>query len=74
MQKASAAIADPHHVVAPEPIPEGRRRLGVLILAAGWLVLVATFAIQILHAAGIMTAGFANWRPAVYAYLFWAVA
>jgi multiple sugar transport system permease protein len=74
MQEASAAVADPRHVVAAEPVPESRRRLGALVLAAGWLVLVATFAIQTLHAAGVITAGFANWRPAVYAYVVWAVA
>ena len=30
--------------------------------------------VQILHATGTITAGFADWRPVLYAYLLWAVA
>ncbi|HTE95972.1 MAG TPA: sugar ABC transporter permease, partial [Bradyrhizobium sp.] len=30
--------------------------------------------IQILHAAGAIAAGFADWRPILYAYLLWATA
>src|SRR5713101_8253792 len=29
--------------------------------------------IQILHATGAITAGFADWRPILYAYLLWAI-
>lgn len=72
MQNASAIVAE--DVIVPEPIPEGRRRLGRLILVAGWLVLLATFAIQAFSGAGLIDDGFDNWRPVVYAYLAWAVA
>ena len=45
-----------------------------------WLILVASIGfallllIQALHVAGTIAIGFDNWRPALYAYVLWAVA
>lgn len=74
MQNASAVLADPKEVVAPEPVPAARQRLGQFVLIAGWVVLLGTLAVQILASAGLIYKGFDNWRPLVYAYLVWAVA
>ena len=74
MQDASAISADPKDLVAPEPVPAARQRLGQLVLIAGWAVLLGTLAVQVLSSAGLIYKGFDNWRPLVYAYLAWAVA
>ena len=48
--------------------------------AGRWLILVASIGfsllllIQALHVAGTIAIGFDNWRPALYAYVLWAVA
>jgi multiple sugar transport system permease protein len=48
--------------------------------AGRWLIAVGSFGfafvllVQTLHAAGAVAIGFENWRPALYAYLLWAVA
>jgi multiple sugar transport system permease protein len=48
--------------------------------AGRWLILFGSFGfalivlIQILDAAGAIAIGFDNWRPALYAYVLWAVA
>jgi multiple sugar transport system permease protein len=51
-----------------------RRRAGHLVfwLATGLLGLIAL--LQALDAYGVLTIGFRNWRPLVYAYLVWGVA
>ncbi|HWK67386.1 MAG TPA: sugar ABC transporter permease [Rhizobiaceae bacterium] len=74
MQDASALEAVPRDIVAPEPVSAARQRLGQFVLVAGWAVLLATLALQILSSAGLIYRGFDNWRPLVYAYLAWALA
>jgi multiple sugar transport system permease protein len=71
----SAPLADVRRdKAASHRIPIGRRNAGrtlvLLISAACVLVLL----VQILHTAGAITVGFADWRPILYAYLFWATA
>jgi multiple sugar transport system permease protein len=55
-------------------LPEGRKRLGNIIFWAASLLVVATFAIQALHVAGLTAFGWPNWRPALYAVVIWCVA
>jgi multiple sugar transport system permease protein len=50
-----------------------RKALGKGIIFIGCLVLAAILLVQLLYATGVTAAGFRNWRPALYAYLFWAV-
>ncbi|MGF1631225.1 MAG: carbohydrate ABC transporter permease [Kiloniellaceae bacterium] len=73
MQDVSASHSELDDVVAAEPAPGSRGRWGAVILAAGTCVLVATFAVQLLHANGSIAFGFDTWRPVLYAYLVWAV-
>lgn len=73
MQQAATVSASLDDIVPSETVPEGRRRLGRAILALGFLVLGVVLLMQILHAAGIVDLGFRNWRPVLYAYVFWGV-
>ncbi|WP_244635979.1 carbohydrate ABC transporter permease [Chthonobacter albigriseus] len=45
---------------------------GLFVLAS--LGLAGIFLLQVLDAAGTVAIGFADWRPVLYAYLFWSVA
>ena len=51
-----------------------RKLIGRAILWAASLLLVAAFLAQALFSAGLISVGFANWRPVLYAYLLWSVA
>jgi multiple sugar transport system permease protein len=61
------------HVVTNDNISAARRRFGQGLMwgSAGLLVLIAV--LQTLHALGRYDFGFANWRPTLYAYVFWAI-
>ncbi|HLW93120.1 MAG TPA: sugar ABC transporter permease, partial [Roseiarcus sp.] len=52
----------------------GRPVLGRWLFRLATLTLVAVAAFQILNAAGVVEIGFADWRPLLYAFLFWSVA
>jgi multiple sugar transport system permease protein len=52
----------------------GRRALGRVILILSSLALATVLLVQVLHSTGTVSAGFANWRPLLYAYLLWALA
>ncbi|KQT52432.1 sugar ABC transporter permease [Aureimonas sp. Leaf460] len=59
----------PAHDTAP-----GHRRLGRILLSlasAGLLLLVA---LQAAQSAGLVSLGFSDWRPVLYAYLVWSLA
>src|SRR5205807_683923 len=60
--------------VATSEVAEAKGRIGRIVIFAGSAVLVATLAIQLLHTLGAISAGFANWRPVVYAYILWGIA
>lgn len=51
-----------------------RKTIGRSLLAISLLILGAVLLIQALHASGAIAFGFPNWRPALYAYAFFAVA
>lgn len=50
-----------------------RHRLGVGILAAGSLILIAVFVAQVLYAFEIISVGFSNWRPVLLAFVLWGI-
>jgi multiple sugar transport system permease protein len=60
--------------VADEQTPIGRPLLGKWIVRLASLLLVAVVALQGLSVFGYVSVGFANWRPALYAFLLWSVA
>jgi multiple sugar transport system permease protein len=74
MQDSSALAAGRRDKVASPRISNTRNYLGRGFLVFATLVLVAVLLVQILHADGRISAGFADWRPVLYAYLLWSVA
>jgi multiple sugar transport system permease protein len=54
--------------------PVGRKRAGQALAGLASLGCLLVLLIQVLHATGVITAGFADWRPVLYAYLLWATA
>src|SRR5690242_16500251 len=74
MQDSSALAAGRQDKVASQRISSTRNYLGRGFLVLATLVLAAVLLVQILHADGKIDAGFADWRPVLYAYLFWAIA
>ena len=60
------------HIVTNDNLPAGRIAFGRLIIwgSAGLMVLVAL--VQALDASGRLSLGLPNWRPTLYAYVFWA--
>jgi multiple sugar transport system permease protein len=55
-------------------VSDRRRFAGHLVFWAGTALLAAVVLIQILDANKILTIGFGNWRPVLFAYLVWGVA
>jgi multiple sugar transport system permease protein len=55
-------------------IPDTRRNLGRGLIVLASLGLAVVLLIQVLYAAGAISTGFENWRPALYAFLLWGVA
>jgi multiple sugar transport system permease protein len=60
------------HMAVSTPVPESRRGMGRLIVAAATLVLAAMALWQILFETGAVASGFETWRPVLYAFLVWA--
>src|SRR5882724_4705349 len=74
MQDSSPPADDRHHKLASQRVLFSRTTAGralVVLVSLGFALLLL---IQILHATGAIAAGFADWRPVLYAYLVWAVA
>jgi multiple sugar transport system permease protein len=71
----SSAITDGRHHEAVSPFKlSGRKNAGRALIAVASVILLSVILIQILHTTGTIAAGFADWRPILYAYLLWAVA
>jgi len=73
MQDSSAAAS-----IRPEraPLPRAllsRRTVGRALLGLASAGALFVLLIQVLHVTGAIAAGFANWRPILYAYLAWAI-
>lgn len=73
MQHASELPADFDGVIPAQEVPENRKRLGRMLLMLGFVVLAGTALIQTLNRWGAIEFGFANWRPVLYAFIFWGV-
>ena len=59
---------------ASDGIGEGRRNAGRWLILLATVCFIAIAIIQALYAAGATTAGFATWRPVLYAYVLWSIA
>jgi multiple sugar transport system permease protein len=55
--------------VSPERVRDGRR-----IITLATVGFAAVVSIQVLSDAGLLTWGFENWRPVLYAYVLWGIA
>ena len=64
---------DQLHVVTDDNIPVGRKAFGRMILWGSAALLAATALLQTLDRTGLLTLGFGNWRPTLYAYVLWAI-
>jgi multiple sugar transport system permease protein len=51
-----------------------RRQAGRQLVLAATVLMLAAFVMQTLYALGVLSFGFANWRPLVYVYMLWAIA
>ena len=74
MQNSSPVVDDRHDRVASHRILGSRKNAGRALVVVASLGLLLVLLIQILHATGAIAAGFADWRPILYAYLLWATA
>src|SRR5215831_19799764 len=74
MQKSSSLASERREQVASRAVPVARKNTGRAILAFASLVLLVVLLAQILHVTGAIRAGFADFRPSLYAYLVWSVA
>ncbi|HEY4836534.1 MAG TPA: sugar ABC transporter permease, partial [Bradyrhizobium sp.] len=74
MQNSSPLAGEPHHKLASRRLPVSRNNAGRALLVLASLAFLLLLLIQILHATGAINAGFADWRPILYAYLVWAIA
>jgi multiple sugar transport system permease protein len=59
---------------ASDGIGEGRRSAGRWLIILATICFAAIAIIQALFAAGVTGAGFATWRPILYAYVLWSIA
>ena len=61
------------HVVTSDEISSGRRRLGRTLVWASFAVFAATFLAVAMQDSGRIALPFTTWRPALYAFLVFAV-
>src|SRR5256884_748536 len=74
MQDSLPVADERHHKLASRRILVSRKKAGRALVVLASLGFSLVLLIQILHATGAITAGFADWRPILYAYLLWATA
>ena len=55
-------------------IQNHRKTLGKAMILIATIILVALFMTQNFHKSSSISFGFENWRPILYAYLFWSIA
>lgn len=55
-------------------VPPQRRKLGSLIIRLSTLLLGLAILVEALYAAGVISFGFPNWQPILFAYVLWSVA
>ncbi len=69
----STAEGDFLHVVTADDVSERRRLLGKALVWGSAGLLGCVVVVQLADHHSIASLGFENWRPTLYAYLFWAV-
>jgi multiple sugar transport system permease protein len=74
MQESIAVTDSGHYKPALRPNLARRKLAGRALVAIASLAGLLILLIQILHTTGTIEAGFANWRPILYAYLVWSIA
>jgi multiple sugar transport system permease protein len=74
MQNSSLVADDGHRKLAAQRRLVSRKNAGRALVVVASLGFGLALLIQILHATGSIAAGFADWRPILYAYLLWAIA
>jgi multiple sugar transport system permease protein len=74
MHNSSPAADDRHHRHASQRSLVSRKSAGRALVAVASLGCLLVLLVQVLHATGTIAAGFADWRPVLYAYLVWAIA
>ena len=74
MQNSSAAADQRRHKLKSQRPLVSRNNAGRALVGLASLGCLLVLLIQILHATGAIHAGFADWRPILYAYLLWGVA
>jgi multiple sugar transport system permease protein len=67
------AQADLLHVVTTDNLTPRRIAMGRLLVRGAAALLGLTILVQVLFEYGVIAFGFDNWRPILYAYIFWAV-
>jgi len=60
------------HVVTADDISDQRRRLGKSLVWGSAALMALIMVLQTLDGIGTLSIGFENWRPSLYAYLFWS--
>ena len=63
-----------HFEVSAEDVSPQRKNLGRALVAAASLLLIGLALDQGFFSAGVISFGFENWRPVLYAYLIWSIA
>jgi multiple sugar transport system permease protein len=74
MHNSSPAADDRHSSHASQRALVSRKSAGRALVALASLGCLLVLLVQVLHTTGTITAGFADWRPVLYAYLLWAIA
>jgi multiple sugar transport system permease protein len=74
MHNSSPAADDRQQSHASQRGPVSRRSAGRALVALASLGCLFVLLVQVLHTTGTIAAGFADWRPVLYAYLLWAIA
>ena len=74
MAATGQSEGDQLHTVVSDHMSPRRILTGRLLIRFATLVLFAMAIVQALHQSDRISLGFENWRPVLYAYVFWAVA
>lgn len=74
MSQAAQSEGDLLHTVASDHMSPGRILAGRGLLWFAALLLLSVLTVQSLHELDRLAFGFENWRPVLYAYIFWAIA
>ncbi len=72
MQNSSPVADEGHRKLASQRLLVSRKNAGRALIVLTSLAFLLLLLIQILHTTGTINAGFADWRPILYAYLVWA--